>query len=283
MGKIVLEGMKFFAYHGYYKEEQTLGNHFLVDVYVEPDANKLGEYELPVNHKTIYLIVKYEMEKTSKLLENVSERIIQSIVTKYPEAKVLVNIRKCNPPLGGRVQYSFVDSKGKIGLEGMEFFASIGIYNEDKLLANEFIVDVHVTTDVEKASKTDNLDDTINYEAIFWSTKTELGKTTSSLEEAASRIAVNLKSKYDKIFQIDVNLRRKYPPVAGQIPQAAIQIEYNHVKQCAKCKSEMLCYNDANCWCQSFKVLPATQRMLSKLYKGCLCNNCLKLYAVRVN
>ena len=282
MGKIALERMRFFAYHGYYKEEQTLGNHFLVDVYVEPNAQKLKDYELPVDYETIYLIVKYEMEKTSKLLENVSERIIKSTVTKYPDAEVLVNIRKCNPPLGGRVQYSFVDSIGKIGLEGMEFFASIGNYKENKLLANEFIVDVYVTIDAEKASKSDNLDDTLNYEAIFWSAKTEMGKTGGSLKEAASRIAKNLKNKYNNIFQIEVNLKRKYPPVAGQIPEAAIQIEYDHIKQCAKCKNAMLCYNDGNCWCQDFKVLPATQRMLNKLYKGCLCNNCLRAYAVRI-
>ena len=68
MGKIVLEGMKFFAYHGYYKEEQTLGNHFLVDVYVELYSQEKNEYE------TIYLIVKHEMAKTSKLLENVTKQ-----------------------------------------------------------------------------------------------------------------------------------------------------------------------------------------------------------------
>ena len=281
MGEIALEGMKFFAYHGYYKEEQTLGNHFIVDVYIGANLKQQTANRLSIDYATIYLIVKYEMEKISKLLENLSERIVESIGARYPYVETLVKIRKCNPSIGGRVQYSYVESTGKIGLEGMEFFAPIGIHKEDKLLANEFIVDVYVNIDVGRASQSDDLKDTLNYEAIFWAAKTEMENGGGLLEEAAVRIAENLKKKHNNIFQIEVNVKRKYPPVAGQIPEAAVQIEYDHEKQCSKCQKDILCYSDGNCWCHDFKVLPATQRMLDKLYRGCLCKNCLRSYAVK--
>ena len=35
MGLIAIEGMKFYAFHGYYPQEQLIGTEFLVDVYVE--------------------------------------------------------------------------------------------------------------------------------------------------------------------------------------------------------------------------------------------------------
>jgi dihydroneopterin aldolase len=35
---IELENMKFYAYHGHYEIEQTVGNHFLVNLSVETDA-----------------------------------------------------------------------------------------------------------------------------------------------------------------------------------------------------------------------------------------------------
>jgi 7,8-dihydroneopterin aldolase/epimerase/oxygenase len=281
MGKIALEKMKFFAYHGYYKEEQTLGNHFLVDVYVETNFQRQADHELPIDHDTIYWIVKFEMEKSSRLLENVGKRIIKSIVTKFPKVEVLVRIRKCNPPLGGVVQYSLIETSGRIGLEGMEFFAPIGTYKENKIVANEFIVDVYVNTNFDQAAISDNLADTLNYEAIFWAAKMAMTKPANAPEEAGLRIADNLKSQYKNIFQIEVNLKQKHPPMRGQIQQAAVKIEENHIKQCPKCKGNLLCYNDQNCWCQDFKVLPATRQMLNKLYKGCLCTNCLRGYAVK--
>jgi dihydroneopterin aldolase len=33
-GKITLEGMEFFAHHGYYQEEQKIGNKFAVDIMI---------------------------------------------------------------------------------------------------------------------------------------------------------------------------------------------------------------------------------------------------------
>ena len=37
MATIALEGMRFYAYHGYYEEERTLGNEFILDVYVNTE------------------------------------------------------------------------------------------------------------------------------------------------------------------------------------------------------------------------------------------------------
>jgi dihydroneopterin aldolase len=35
MGKITLEGLEFFAFHGYYDEEQKIGNKYGVDITIE--------------------------------------------------------------------------------------------------------------------------------------------------------------------------------------------------------------------------------------------------------
>ena len=39
MGQIALEGMEFFAFHGYYDEEQKIGNKYGVDLYIETNLN----------------------------------------------------------------------------------------------------------------------------------------------------------------------------------------------------------------------------------------------------
>jgi len=279
MGKISLEGMTFFAHHGYYKEEETIGNNFIVDVIAETDLERAAmtdSINMATNYENIYLIVRYEMEKPSKLLENVGHRIAQKVKKKVGGSIQSVNviIRKCNPPLGGRVKYSMVDTSGKIGLEGMEFFAPIGGSTDERLLANEFIANVYVSTDFKKASQTDNLNDTLNYEAIFWATKTEMEMPAQLLENVAYRIAGNLKSKYNNLKSIEVQLKKKHPPVRGQMPEASIEVEFHHESSCAKCNKKLMCYQDENCWCNNYQFTPAIQRLIDLTYGDCLCANC---------
>ena len=69
MSKVALEGMQFYAFHGFYEEEQLIGNYFVVDVYV--DTNFMGAAQSDdlggtVNYETIYFICRLEMKKTSK-------------------------------------------------------------------------------------------------------------------------------------------------------------------------------------------------------------------------
>ncbi len=106
MGIIELEGMEFYAYHGCFKEEQVVGNPFLVDLRLEADCNmaaKTDQLKDAVNYQKAYQIVKEEMALKSHLLEHIAERILQSLLQKLPQIqKATVKISKINPPLGGR-------------------------------------------------------------------------------------------------------------------------------------------------------------------------------------
>jgi dihydroneopterin aldolase len=108
MGKIHLEGMEFFAYHGHYKEEQIIGTKFIVDLEIVFETS-LAEYsdELgdTINYQEAYLIVKKEMEINSHLIESVARRILDSLSQAFPQINsVQVKISKINPPLGGKVK-----------------------------------------------------------------------------------------------------------------------------------------------------------------------------------
>lgn len=112
MGIVSLEGMEFFAYHGFYEEERKVGNRFVVDVFVTVDltapaqSDKLSQ---TVNYEVLYRIVKEEMEVPSHLLENMAGRVIDKIYAKYPHIQlVTVHVAKQNPPVGGVCRQSKV-------------------------------------------------------------------------------------------------------------------------------------------------------------------------------
>jgi len=108
MGKILLEGMEFFAYHGCFHEEQIIGTKFVVEVELEVDTNKSevsDHLEDTINYQTVYGLVRHEMEQKSQLIEHVCRRILNAIKNAFPGITALqVTVSKVNPPLGGKVK-----------------------------------------------------------------------------------------------------------------------------------------------------------------------------------
>lgn len=107
MGLIRIEDMEFYAFHGHYREEQIVGNHFLVDVTVETDtdaAGKSDELRDTLNYQTAYLVVKREMETTSNLLEHIATRILDALYNELTGIiRATVKVSKLNPVMGGRI------------------------------------------------------------------------------------------------------------------------------------------------------------------------------------
>ena len=108
MGKIHLEQMEFYAFHGHYKEEQIVGNKFLVDVIIETDMTlpaNTDDLADAVNYQTVYKLIQREMAVKSKLLENIAKRILDALYDDLSGIqKVSVTIRKMNPPMGGKMR-----------------------------------------------------------------------------------------------------------------------------------------------------------------------------------
>ena len=109
MGKIVIEEMEFYAFHGHYQEEQIVGNRFLVDLEMEADLTEPADSDNlndAVNYQQAYQIVKNEMRRTkSNLLENIGKRILDALYAEMEGIeKATIRIRKLNPPMGGPIK-----------------------------------------------------------------------------------------------------------------------------------------------------------------------------------
>ncbi len=105
MGRITLEGLEFFAFHGYYDEEQKIGNKFGVDITVETSLEKAqsdDKLSETINYEELYRLISAEMNKPSRLLEHIGGRIINSVFNNFPLVTFIeVRISKFNPPIGG--------------------------------------------------------------------------------------------------------------------------------------------------------------------------------------
>ena len=107
-GIIELEEMEFYAYHGCYKEEQIVGNRFLVNITIEMDVaipSKTDRIQDALNYVKVYELVKMEMKQTSHLLEHITSRILNRLFEQFPFIlKAQVKVSKMNPPMGGQMK-----------------------------------------------------------------------------------------------------------------------------------------------------------------------------------
>jgi dihydroneopterin aldolase len=108
MGMIQLENMEFYANHGCYKEEQIVGNQFLVDLTLETNCDiprQTDNIEDALNYLKVYEFIKEEMDEKSHLLEHVAGRILDRLYKEFDQIdKATIKVRKMNPPLGGRLE-----------------------------------------------------------------------------------------------------------------------------------------------------------------------------------
>ena len=97
--------MEFFAFHGYYDEEQKIGNKYGVDLRVYVDlAAAAATDSLPrtINYEILYRIVLTEMAEPARLLEHLAQRILDRVLAQFGHVgAVEVSVSKFNPPLGG--------------------------------------------------------------------------------------------------------------------------------------------------------------------------------------
>lgn len=110
---VSLEGLTFWAFHGFYDEERKKGNDFVCDVSVELKSYDSIEDNITdtVNYEYVYDIVEDEMQKTKKLIETVAYAIIKRIQELEHVTAARVKIYKLNPPLKGKVDRAVVEMR----------------------------------------------------------------------------------------------------------------------------------------------------------------------------
>ena len=116
---IALEGMHFYAYHGYYEEERERGNKFIVDLYVKADLEPAGKQDdlgKTVNYELLYALVEKIMHEKSKLLEHIAYKILEEIGLKFGAIRAArVKISKLNPPIKGDIEKVSVERQRTFG------------------------------------------------------------------------------------------------------------------------------------------------------------------------
>jgi dihydroneopterin aldolase len=111
-----------------------------------------------------------------------------------------------------------------IELEEMEFYAHHGCSKEERIIGNRFTVNFSFETDTDKAEKTDNINDTVNYQEIYNLIKEEMKVPSHLLEHVARRIIDSVCLHFPQISKANVKVLKMNPPIGGKIKNVSVLI-----------------------------------------------------------
>lgn len=105
MTHLVLQGLRFYAYHGVLPQERIVGAYYTIDLDVDMDFRKAlfsDSLKDTINYAAIYQLVESEMKQPSRLVEHVAGRILQALFTTYPSVSAIhLRLLKDTPPVSG--------------------------------------------------------------------------------------------------------------------------------------------------------------------------------------
>lgn len=106
MDKIFLNQLSFYGFHGVLKEEQVLGQRFIVDLTLYADLKEAGQTDdltKSIHYGEVYETTKTVIEsKKYQLIETVAEEISSALLKQFERLKkVKVKVVKPDPPING--------------------------------------------------------------------------------------------------------------------------------------------------------------------------------------
>ena len=119
-------------------------------------------------------------------------------------------------------------TEAQIELRGLTFFAYHGVLPEERKLGNTFVVELSLDTDISRAAYTDDLNDTVNYAAVYDVVKREMDIPSQLLEHVCGRIAKALLDEFSSLQRVFVCVVKKNPPLEGAgVCESAVRMTVN--------------------------------------------------------
>lgn len=115
--------------------------------------------------------------------------------------------------------------KSKIIIEGMHFKAHHGYYLEERKIGGQYIIDMEMEYDIQKAAEKDNLDDTVNYEKIYQLCKSEMAISRKLIETVGLSLIQKTQERFPGVLHMVLTVHKINPPIDGLVDRASVRIE----------------------------------------------------------
>lgn len=114
-----------------------------------------------------------------------------------------------------------------ISLSGLRFHAYHGVMAQERQTGGDFLVDLQVMCDLEKAVHSDDLSDTLNYGTLYNLVHREMMQPSQLLEHVAGRIAQRVFDGFPQVENVVVTVTKENPPMGADLKGASVTLFFS--------------------------------------------------------
>lgn len=100
-----------------------------------------------------------------------------------------------------------------ISLNDLQFYAFHGLYPEERLTGNTFIVSVELSYQPPEDKLIETIGDTVNYAAVYALVKARMQTPSDLLETLAMLITEDIFSGFPAVTRIKTEIQKMHPPI----------------------------------------------------------------------
>ncbi len=117
-----------------------------------------------------------------------------------------------------------------IQLHNLHFFGYHGLYEEEKILGNEFEVSIWLKVKAPE-EQTVSIHDTINYTTVYKVVKDVFNQREELLETICINMSNAIKNKFPELKKLSIQIVKLHPPITGFAGSVSVTYEKNYQKK----------------------------------------------------
>ena len=121
----------------------------------------------------------------------------------------------------------------KIYLRNVRFHAFHGVLPQERIVGNDYLVNLVLDYDFSSAMQTDELQGTLNYAEVYQKVREEMAVPSKLLEHVAGRIAHRLFSDFPEIQKLQLSITKVNPPMGADSDGAGVEVVLTNDKTCS--------------------------------------------------
>ncbi|HIX71598.1 MAG: 2-amino-4-hydroxy-6-hydroxymethyldihydropteridine diphosphokinase [Clostridiales bacterium] len=114
----------------------------------------------------------------------------------------------------------------EITIKNLEVFCNHGVYKEENVLGQKFLVDAVLFLSTRKAGRSDALGDSVSYGDVCRLITAEMKKQNDQLlERVAERLAAKILHTFSMVKRVKITVKKPWAPVMMHLDHASVTIE----------------------------------------------------------
>ena len=116
----------------------------------------------------------------------------------------------------------------KIIIKGLRLFAYHGVNQEEKEQGQDFVFDIVLSVNMNRACSSDNVEDTVSYAKVVKTVRRVFtAEKYDLIEKCADITAKAILEEYPAVFSVDLTLKKPHAPVKADFEYMAVNVIKN--------------------------------------------------------